>query len=262
MPLRLLFSCLLLGVLLSAPERAGASSRIISLDLCSDWMLIRYPPAGAEVLYSPLLYRYRVDWVPEGLPTHDGRLESLLPLLPARILSGEFNALSLRQRLEQLGHAVTVLPLPRSLEGIGDYLRRYEAAVGLPAGQLSVAAHPPEPDSGRRLLLLGANGIGTGAGTLEDELLRRAGWRNWLQAPGFQPLDLERLLSDPPDAILAFRSPAPALAGLFAAMPPIRQRMDAQPPFPGGEDDWRWHCPGPWTGALVDDLARWREAMP
>ena len=248
---------------------AGAATpRIVSLDLCTDWMLIRYGLPGQAAVYSPLLYRYATDWTPPGLPTHDGRLETLLRLGPARILAGQYNARMLRERLQQLGRQVTVLPLPQSLEQLEDYLRRFERAAGWPEGRAARGREGRADDSKAReqgprprLLLLGANGIATGKNTLEDEMIRRAGWRNWLDRPGFVTLDIEAVLQDPPDAILWSQPYSPALANRFARMPPIRRLLERQPPFPAPDGDWRWHCPGPWTFDLIDDLARWREAI-
>jgi len=53
---------------------AESPERIVSLDLCSDWMLARYASASQQVIYSPLLYRYPLEWIPSGLPMHDGSL--------------------------------------------------------------------------------------------------------------------------------------------------------------------------------------------
>ncbi len=228
-------------------------------------MLIRHGLPDQAVVYSPLLYRYATDWTPPGLPTHDGHLESLLRLEPARILSGQYNARMLRERLQQLGRKVTVLPLPQNLDQLEDYLRRFERAAGWPRGWVSGDRKGRAVKGGSgpsvRLLLLGANGIATGKNTLEDEMIQRAGWRNWLDQAGFVSLDIEAVLRDPPDAILWSQPDSPALANRFANLPPIRRRLERQPPFPTPDGDWRWHCPGPWTFDLIDDLARWREAF-
>lgn len=266
---------LLLGLLLVVPQvradpvgtshEAEGGVDVVSLDLCTDWMLIRRGGAGRRVVYSPLLYRYPAPWTPTGLPTHDGRLETLLRLDPAQILVGQYNARMLRQRLQQLGKKVTVLPLPQSLSQLADYMGQFETALGLSSGAASSGIRPPpeisESPQAPRLLLLGANGIGTGGDTLEDEIIHRAGWRNWVEDTGWVRVDLERVIMDPPDAILWSKPDSPALANRFAQMPPIRQRLEQQPRFPGGDHDWRWQCPGPWTWTLIDDLARWREAF-
>jgi len=232
----------------------AASTAIVSLDLCSDWMLIRLGGQGRVRAFSPLLYRYPAAWVPKGLPRHDGRLETLLPWRQARFVAGEYNALTLRQRLARLGRRVTVMPLPQRLQQLGRYIEGYRGLLGLPsagAGE-GVLQHP---GNGRRLLLLGANGIGTGTGTLENDIIEHAGFRNYLEKPGFQRLDLERLITDPPDRILWAVPASRALAYRMAEHPVLRRLLRRQPYFPAA--DWRWHCPGPWTVGLIDELAAW-----
>ena len=245
--------CLLPFLLLSLSLPLLAARPVVSLDLCSDWMLLRLGGEGASRAYSPLLYRYPADWVPPGLPRHDGRLESLLPLGQARFVAGEFNAMTLRARLRQLGREVVVMPLPQRLDAVADHIAAYRRLLGLPA-ETPVAARR-HPSNGKRLLLLGANAIGTGRETLESDLIEHAGFSNYLSRPGFQRLDLERLVADPPDAILWTAPGSRALAYRLAEHPLMRRRIERQPPPP--DRAWRWMCPGPWSYSLIDDLAAW-----
>ena len=103
--------------------------------------------------------------------------------------------------------------------------------------------------------MLGANGIGTGTATLEHEILSRAGWRNYLSAPGYQRLDLEQIVLDPPDAILWAAPEHRALANQFAEHAALRQSIPATRWL--ATDYWRWQCPGPWTWELIGQLQQW-----
>ena len=58
------------------------------------------------------------------------------------------------------------------------------------------------PSRHQQLLILGANGIAAGKGTLENDILEKAGWSNYVKTEGFVSLDLEMLVADPPDAML------------------------------------------------------------
>ena len=60
MNLRLLIITILLG-LLSAQGQAGPVKGIVSLDLCTDWMLLKYADPAQVRAYSPLLYKYHVN---------------------------------------------------------------------------------------------------------------------------------------------------------------------------------------------------------
>jgi iron complex transport system substrate-binding protein len=249
---------------------ATPPQRVISLDLCTDEALAYYG-ARAPALkpriaaLSPLSRQAEagqdagVDFT--GSPVHDGSLEQVLQRRPDLALTGPYNALLLRQRLAQLGVRVEVLPLPQRLADIAPYEQRLLALLGLPATLADAPAPPAVPVPGRapRLLLLGANGIGTGTGTLEDDILTRAGWRNYVQAPGQVPLDLERVAVDPPDAVLWVAPASPALANRFAQHPVIERAV------PAGHwllsAPWRWQCPGPWSWALVRELSHMRERL-
>jgi len=231
---------------------------VLSLDLCSDWLLAKYADRGQILALSPLIHQYPVDWVGQDWPTHDSRLEQILDLKPDLVIAGEYNAMLLRQRLQALGIRVEVLSLPNSLNEVKAYEERFLSLLGLPlslATQESEAvqalATPP------RLLLLGANGIGTGQNTFEHGLIEHAGWRNYLQANGYVSLDLEQLIADPPDAILWSAPHSVALANQFAEHPVLKRAVPAERWLT--TDYWSWQCPGPWTWNLVSQLQQWRE---
>jgi iron complex transport system substrate-binding protein len=253
----------------AADEAAPLASphRVVSLDLCTDEMLAYYsaraPGLKSEVTaLSPLSRQSSVGQGSgmdlTGWPVHDGSLEQVLALHPDLALTGPYNAPLLRQRLTQLGVRVEVLPLPQRLADIGSYERRLLELLRLPASLADAPALPVAPalDHAPRLLLLGANGIGTGTGTLEGDILARAGWRNYVQAPGYVPLDLERIAVDPPDAVLWAAPASPALANRFAQHPALRRAVPADRWLVS--DVWRWHCPGPWSWDLVRQLNRLR----
>lgn len=249
---RTLFGALCVCLALTAT--AQPARRVVSLDLCTDWMLARHAEPARVAALSPLHRQYPVDWLGKHWPAHDGTLERILALKPDLVITGEYNAPLLRRRLKALGLRVEVLSLPRSLADVVAYETRLLALLDLPEGR---ASRPPSVISaasgGKRLLLLGANGIGTGLGTFEDGILRHAGWRNYLHAPGYVRLDLERIVLDPPDAVLWAAPRHPALANRFPEHPALRRAV------PDGRwlvtDYWRWQCPGPWTWELIGQLA-------
>ena len=257
MILRLLSFTTLLGLaLLSVGVWAAPAKGIISLDLCTDWMLLKFADPAQVIAYSPLLYKYHADWVPLGLPVHDGSLEHILQLEPELLISGEYNAILLRKRLQQLGRNVEVLPLPTTLDGIRAYQAEFLRLIGASEGSGAVAwdkAYPPRHQS---LLLLGANGIVTGTDTLEDHLLRKAGWVNYIADSGYVSLQMERIVASPPNAIYSSAPLSNSLANLFVRHPAIQSLMSANE-TPRGEN-WRWQCPGPWSLDLIQELSQWK----
>ncbi|WXL26540.1 ABC transporter substrate-binding protein [Ectopseudomonas mendocina] len=246
----------LLFIALLSPALHAVPQRVVSLDLCMDWLLAYYAAPERITALSPLNKRYPVEWIGTDWPSHDGSLEQVYALKPDKVLVGQYAAQLLRKRLVELGVDVEVLPLPQTLEQVTAYEQQFLKALDLP---LSLADQPPTaltaPAHPKRLLLLGANGIGTGRMTLEDEILQRAGWTNYLTAEGYQRLDLEQVAQDPPDAILWAAPEHRALANQFAEHTALQQAV------PAGRwlttDYWRWQCPGPWTWELIGQLHQW-----
>lgn len=232
--------------------------RIVSLDLCTDWILTHHADAEQVIAISPVQPRYRPEGLTPRWPHHDGTLERIIELKPDLILAGEYNAITLRNRLKALGFRVEVLPLPTSLDAIRAYELKTLNLLGKPAARAHPGhdrretPHAQAVNDTPRLLLLGANGIGTGAQTFEHDVLTHAGWKNYLHQPGYQQLDLEQIVSDPPDAIMWSSTRGNALANRFAAHPALRHRLSPNQWLT--TDYWRWQCPGPWTWGLIDEL--------
>ena len=165
---------LLLVLLAGLPSfgLAGPVQRVVSLDLCTDWMLARYAAAAQVAGLSPLNRQYPVPWVDSSWPVHDGTLEQVLQLKPDLVITGEYNAFLTRARLKTLGVRVEILPLPKTLTDVTAYEKRLLGLLGLPVAGASIAPPAAVPTAPRkRLLLLGANGIGTGRGTFELSLI-------------------------------------------------------------------------------------------
>ena len=251
-------SVLVVAALHFLPAEASGVQRIISLDLCTDWMLARYADPGEVAALSPMHRQFPVAWLETNWPTHDGTLERIVALKPDLVITGQYNAPLLRSRLKTLGFRVEILALPTSLQAVGEYERHFLSLLGKPA---TLASSPPKPipadNPPKRLLLLGANGIGTGRGTFEDGILQRAGWSNYLREDGYLRLDLEQIATDPPDAILWAAPASRALANRFAEHPVLRRAVPRERWL--STDYWRWQCPGPWTWELVGQLQQWRD---
>ena len=241
-----------------------AVKNILSLDLCTDWMLAKYADPSQVLALSPLLHQYPVDWMTRQWPSHDGSLEQILKLKPDLVITGEYNALMLRRRLQELGLRVEILSLPKSFSEVGLYEQRLLSLLGKTIQKSGKTSHktdkPPQTSSNSKsyskskpkLLLLGPNGIGTGRGTFEDDLLQHTGWDNYLTSEGYSNLDLEQIVTNPPDAILWSTPNSVALANLFAKHPVLKQVISKDHWLT--TDDWRWHCPGPWSRDLIKQL--------
>jgi len=157
-----LLICLFGGI----PQAQTAPQRIVSLDLCMDWLLALHADANQVAALSPVHRRYQLPFDMPDWPVHDGTLEQIYGLQPDLILVGEYNALLLRRRLLQLSLPVISITLPSTLSDIEDYERRILSLIGQSPSKAQPAPTLSTPlPNAPRLLLLGANGIGTGTGT-------------------------------------------------------------------------------------------------
>lgn len=253
-----------LALVLTARTPAEARA-LVSLDLCSDWLLMQLASPEQVRALSPMSVRYPAPWAHEPWPTHDGSLEHIVALKPDQIVVGEFNAPMLRHRLSALGFQIHVVQqvvdldtLNRELLRFQDMLRSHPAikpSSGVRATAVTASAGVSQQGSAERrgrLLLLGPNGYGTGQGTLESSLIAAAGWRNYLRSSGHRALDLEAIIQDPPDAIAWATPESAALAHRFAEHAVLRRAL---PPDRWIKTDyWRWQCPGPWSLSLIPQL--------
>lgn len=187
--------------------------------MCLDQLLVMLVPKQriASVTYLSThpqlsLISHRLD----GISINHGLAEELVPLAPDLILAGEFGAGEAVQLLEQLGFPVRRLALPRNLADISDHILELGSLVGASdaaAGMVSaIQQQLAEVDQIRQSLAsqptavwYSANGVLAAGGTLEHELMERAGYRNLAAERGhtdFVRLDLEQLLSWQPHIII------------------------------------------------------------
>ncbi len=200
---------------------------------------------------------YPVDWIDTRWPTHNGSLEEIIRLNPDLILAGEYNATLLRERLSASGLPVEILALPTSLSELVHYQQHFLQLIGKQNLYRPATIEPyVYPDSDHsKILLLGANGIGTGRNTLENEILEYSGWTNYLEQEGYISLDLESLVLNPPDYLLWSAPNSAALANQFAEHPVLQKQVPKQRWLT--TDYWYWQCPGPWTWELIEQLRQW-----
>jgi len=254
-----LFSIFVFVILLQLNLLSHANNyeRIVSLDICSDWMLARYANREQVVALSPLLYQYPTETEHHDWPTHDGTLEHILEFKPDLVITGEFNATLLRSRLKELGINVKTTLLPTSIKELVFYVHDFLNLIGSNNDGIRLSNYNKVAAEAPRLLLLGANANATGTGTLENEILELAGWQNYIKSTGYGKVDLEKLVQDPPDAILWSSPTSPALANAFFEHAALKKVMRNKPTLV--LDDGRWQCAGPWTLQQIEKLNMLRE---
>jgi iron complex transport system substrate-binding protein len=191
-------------------------SRIVSLDLCTDQLLVELADRGRIAAVTHLAADPAVSAIPEkarGIPITHGGAEDVLRYDPDLVLAGPFGVSATVNLLRRLNRNVVVVPLPQDLEGVRASVRAVAAAVGEQGKgeamvaaldrRLSALARPVGPSPTAVIYQIG--GTVSGPGSLADAALAAAGFRNMsdtyrLTRGGQVPL--ESLVARPPDLLV------------------------------------------------------------
>ena len=256
-----------LTVLLSQGQALAVPKRVVSINLCTDQlaMLLAAPGQLLSVTnwsLKPASSR-RVEQA-RKFHINRGRSEDIVPLRPDLVLAGRYTKRATVNLLRHLGFRVEEFDPAESFADIKAQVRRMARLLGRKKqGTQALRAFAQlqeEPKGSRPLAVVYLSGGDTaGAGTLVDELLRYAGYRNLAAEIGLrgrQGLPLERLLAGRPE-VLIFSSIAPDSPSLSMALlrhPALtrvvgrRQVIELAPHV--------WICPGP---DVVETIQRLRE---
>ncbi len=264
--------------LLVAAACSAAPGRVVSINLCSDQLLMMLARPGQIRSISHLSRDPRNSLMAAQAaryPENGGRLEELLLMEPDLVLAFEFSPPALLRQLHRLGYRVLVVPAAHDLPGIRHNIRQVARALGNPqAGEQLLA------EMDRQLAAIGTGGVRgerpgalfyqprgytSGRETLQDSALKMAGWRNLaaeMGITGYRPLDLERLILARPDQL--FTSPyAPgtdSLAQRLLQHPALRRLTGGRPLI---TIDYRyWICGGPMIVDAIKALALARATLP
>ena len=197
----------------------GKPSRIVSLDLCTDQLLVELVGRERIAAVTHLAADPAVSAIPakaKGIPITRGAAEDVLRYDPDLILAGPFGVSPTVDLLRRLKRNVVVVPLPSDLDGVRAAVRTVAAAVGEePKGEAMIAAFDrrlaqpraagrPARHAPRRSSTRSADRSPV-RGSLADAVLAAAGFRNKaadyrLTRGGQVPLEL--LVAAPPDLLV------------------------------------------------------------
>jgi iron complex transport system substrate-binding protein len=256
--IRLALTALLLGVSGCSAPGSIASGRIVSNNPCVDAILARIadpPTIGAVSVWSadPRSASAPVAWA-AAYPFIGSTAEEVIAAKPKLALIGAFGD---PKPLERAGIRHLRFGVSGSVNESVMQVREIAAAIGRRqegerlAGQIAVAARPRAP-TGRSAIIWLSGGFVPGKGTLADEMLSRAGFRNASARYGLNQWDIlpvETLVLNPPDVIF---TPAAHAGDRSAALrQTLISRLRPAPaviPFP----EHLFNCGGP---SIVEAMA-------
>jgi iron complex transport system substrate-binding protein len=190
--------------------QAVAPHKIVSNNPCVDAILAKIAnpdQIGAVSAWShdPASASAPLAWA-RRYPSIGSDAESIIAARPSLALIGSFGNAA---PLDRAGIKHLAFGVPTSVAENRTQIRQIAKAIGRrEAGQALVAAiesaSTPAPAAGKAAIIWLSGGFVPGKGTLQDELLARAGYGNASVAYGLKQWDvlpLETLLRNPPDII-------------------------------------------------------------
>jgi len=219
--LSILAAAATLAVSSAAAAPAGSPQRAMSLNLCTDQLLLQLLPREriTSVTYlsrsSEYSYLNAADF---GVPVNYGTAEEVLEQHPDVVITGTSSTPSVRALLKRVGATIVEAPPAENFDEIRAVMRVVAGAVGaeekaesLIAQMDAALAELARTAPNRRIVVAGWNGVGnvSGKGTLFDAILTAAGGENIADRlgtsgfNGYTTVDLELLVALHPD-ILAY----------------------------------------------------------
>ncbi len=200
---------------LAANGAAVGPQRIVSIGLCTDQLLLmmaqRSQIASLTSSATSLQMSYMADAVGD-IPLNNASVEEIIPYRPDLIVGSHFAARDTTRFLRQLGYDVKLAALPKTIEEIYTLLTRFGEWTGNQTRAASMIAkmkheiaeiqaryaHRPV----KSMIIYSPNGYTIGANTLENDVLKYAGFRNLsaeMGIVGFRKISLEKVIEAKPD---------------------------------------------------------------
>ena len=237
------------AVLPAVAQSKARPQRIVSMNLCTDELLMRIvdPARIAGITYlsqqavnAPL----GLDAIARKLPINHGLAEEVIKLQPDLVLAGTFTTTTATTLLRHLGYNVVNFDPENTLADMRANIRKLGALVGEPAraervitefdarlAQLQAQIPPGEKPI---FADIGVNNYISGDATLYAEIVNAGGYRTLGQAigyAGYRNIPLEQVLTERP-ALISTATPwtsPPSMSTMTLAHPALRTLLARTP---------------------------------
>ena len=260
---------------LAGPAFADPPGRVVSMNLCTDQLVLMLADPGQVVSVSYLAARAQDSLLAnqtEGLILNHGQAEEVLPLKPDLVVAGIYTTRFTVQIMKQRSIPVLDLPPAENFEDVRSNIRAVAMALGVKErGEALItqmdqrisdlsARVSGQPQS--RALIYRAGGYTLGPDTFAGALLTLAGYRNVATDYGVQKwgaVPVEAVLQLKPDLLVVgvYRQNAPSLARDVTEHPALRHRMPRIVEVPTRH----WACGTPAALDIVERLIDQRESF-
>ena len=266
-------TALIIALSVVATTAPARPERIVSLNLCTDSMLLELAQPERIASLTHLSRDPELSFFAEQaaeFPINHGIAEEILLIDPDLIFAGTYSTQTTTALLSKLGYRIVSVPPADSLAAFRHNFRVLGSAIGeteraerlLAAMDARIAAAASiHTQRSPRAVLFRASGFTIGSQSLLNELLMLAGFNNvsaelQIREGGF--LSIENLVMSKPDLIVFGDSKPdyPSLAHAFLQHPALRRYADF-------DDSHRsvmipprfWACGGTFAATVVERLA-------
>lgn len=249
-------------------------ARVVSINLCLDQLVLALAAPGQVVAVSDMAHdpHLSAQWqAAQALPAVRVRVEEILAQRPDLVFLDAFAPSHVVGLLKRAGVRVAQFPEASTFDDVVARVRSLATALGRPEAGATLAQRMQErqavPADGVHRPLAAvwqANGFSVGRGTLQDDLLRRAGFRNLAaerSAGPFEPLPLEALVRAAPDLLIleGATSDRPSLAEALMTHRAARQAFGTARTLVMPHS--LWLCAGPQNVEALDRLVAVRRSI-
>jgi iron complex transport system substrate-binding protein len=252
-----------------------APRRVVSINLCTDQLAMMLAAPGQLVSVSDLAADPHSSAMAEtarAYPVNQGRAEEVYLLAPDLVLAGAYTDPATVQMLRRVGLRVEQFDTAKSMTDTRDRIAQMARVLGREdAGAALIAEFDArlavlETKTGPRprAALYHPNGYTLGGGTLADDILRAAGFRNLAAELGHRgggTLPLEQLVMAAPDLLIS-AAPLPGASRSEAVLghPALDALRKGRAGLRITSPDWI--CGTPHVLNAVERLTDARRAMP
>jgi iron complex transport system substrate-binding protein len=207
-------------------QPAIPSGGIVSNNPCIDGILAEIAATGqiaaiSAYSHAPASSSASLSWA-RKLPALGTTAEEIIAAKPRLVLTGNLASQGTNAALAKAGLTMVAMGVPASVAESIDHVRQVARAIGrVKAGEelitrIDAPLSPKERKGQSSAIIWQSGGFVPGKGSLQDELLTRAGFQNASARYGlgqWSQLPLEVLMRNPPDVIFTSK-PHPAFARL------------------------------------------------
>lgn len=205
------------GLLIGSAAVADTPQRIVSMNLCTDQLLMMLADPQQIVSLSPLAADPMTSALADqaaAFPANTSAAEQIYLSHPDLVLAGTYTAQASVQLLRDFGIPVEQFEPATTLEQVPEHLRRVGALIGhadraealIAKFEADLAALRDSPTTRPRAALYYANGYSLGDQTLAGQVILAAGFANVATELGHDyggRIDLEQMVLAAPDVIIS-----------------------------------------------------------